>query len=164
MGVWEPGWHRLSGIGARGDLGRRAAVGVVAHRGGRGRGTQAGSSRNRDLGRQFDRLAPAGGIDEKAQIQALDRTQPPGHSRAADPRLHSPGHHQPVRRAGGCGPKVIAEACYPRHTNVEFLAFLKPVAKTRVRPSRARSQCRTETWIMAITHVNKRKAFGRMRI
>ena len=53
---------------------------------------------------------PAGAVvvsvDEKSQIQALDRAQPmlaaaPRHSRAADPRLHSPRHHQPVRRAGG---------------------------------------------------------------
>ena len=42
-------------------------------------------------------------VDEKSQIQALDRSQPvlpilPGHARADEPRLHPPRHDQPVRR------------------------------------------------------------------
>ena len=44
-------------------------------------------------------------VDEKSQIQALDRSAPvlpmmPGHARAAHPRLRSSRHHHPVRRAG----------------------------------------------------------------
>ena len=43
-------------------------------------------------------------IDEKSQIQALDRTAPtlpirPGLPERADPRLRPPWHHHPVRRA-----------------------------------------------------------------
>ena len=42
-------------------------------------------------------------VDEKSQIQALDRTQPDpavaaGAAGAADPRLHAPRHHHAVRR------------------------------------------------------------------
>ena len=42
-------------------------------------------------------------VDEKSQIQALDRSAPvlpmmPGHARAAHPRLRAPRHHHPVRR------------------------------------------------------------------
>ena len=44
-------------------------------------------------------------VDEKSQIQALDRTAPilpmlPGRARARDPRLQAPRHDQPLRRAG----------------------------------------------------------------
>ncbi len=44
-------------------------------------------------------------VDEKSQIQALDRTQPlpadaPGAARTADPRLRPARDDQPVRRAG----------------------------------------------------------------
>ena len=44
-------------------------------------------------------------VDEKSQIQALDRSAPvlpmmPGHARAAHPRLRPPRHHHPVRRLG----------------------------------------------------------------
>ena len=43
-------------------------------------------------------------VDEKSQIQALDRTAPilpllPGHASASDARLQAVGHLQPVRRA-----------------------------------------------------------------
>ena len=43
-------------------------------------------------------------VDEKTQIQALDRTQPslpmkPGPGRDDDPRLQAQRHHHPVRRA-----------------------------------------------------------------
>ncbi len=45
-------------------------------------------------------------VDEKSQIQALDRTAPilpilPGLPGETDPRLRPPRHHHPVRRAGG---------------------------------------------------------------
>jgi transposase len=45
-------------------------------------------------------------VDDKAQIQALERTQPVAPrlaraARAALPRLSPPWHHHPVRRAGG---------------------------------------------------------------
>ena len=43
-------------------------------------------------------------VDEKSQIQALDRTAPilpmlPTHPRRGEPRLHPSWHHQPVRRS-----------------------------------------------------------------
>ena len=45
-------------------------------------------------------------IDEKTQVQALDRTAPilpirPGGTGETDPRLRPQRHHHPVRRAGG---------------------------------------------------------------
>ena len=85
---------------------------------------------------------PAGAVvvsvDEKSQIQALDRTQPILPLRAGIPEQQT---HDYIRHgttslfaaldvATG---KVTADACYPRHTNVEFLAFLKLVAKTHPR-------------------------------
>ena len=44
-------------------------------------------------------------VDEKSQIQALDRTEPilpmlPGHPRTRDPRLQAPRDLEPLRRAG----------------------------------------------------------------
>jgi transposase len=85
---------------------------------------------------------PAGAVvvsvDEKSQIQALDRTQPILPLRQGIPERQT---HDYVRHgttslfaalevATG---KIIADACYPRHTNVEFLAFLKLVAKAHPR-------------------------------
>ena len=81
---------------------------------------------------------PAGAVvvsvDEKSQIQALDRTQPILPLRQGIPEQQT---HDYIRNgttslfaalevATG---KVTADACYPRHTNDEFLAFLKLVAK-----------------------------------
>ena len=81
---------------------------------------------------------PAGAVvvsvDEKSQIQALDRTQPILPLRQGIPEQQT---HDYIRNgttslfaalevATG---KVTPDACYPRHTNVEFLAFLKLVAK-----------------------------------
>ena len=77
-------------------------------------------------------------VDEKSQIQALDRTQPMLPLRRACPRGRT---HDYIRHgtttlfaalevATG---KITADACYPRHTNVEFLAFLKQVAKAHPR-------------------------------
>ncbi len=77
-------------------------------------------------------------VDEKSQIQALDRTQP---MLALRPGLPARQTHDYVRHgtttlfaaleiATG---RISADACYPRHTNVEFLAFLKQVAKAHPR-------------------------------
>ena len=73
-------------------------------------------------------------IDEKTQVQALDRTAPILPMR---PGLPEKATHDYVRHgttslfaalevATGKG----TDACYDRHTNVEFLDFLKLVAKT----------------------------------
>ncbi len=73
-------------------------------------------------------------VDEKAQIQALDRTAPmlpiaPG---LAERRTHD------YKRAGTTAlfaalevatGRITADACYPKHRHQEFLAFLKQVAK-----------------------------------
>ena len=85
---------------------------------------------------------PAGAVvvsvDEKSQIQALDRTQPilPLRQGIPEQQTHDYIRHgttslfAALEVATG---KVTADACYPRHTNVEFLAFLKLVAKTHPR-------------------------------
>ena len=85
---------------------------------------------------------PAGAVvvsvDEKSQLQALDRTQPILPLRQGIPEQQT---HDYIRNgttslfaalevATG---KVTADACYPRHTNTEFLAFLKLVAKAHPR-------------------------------
>jgi transposase len=88
-------------------------------------------------------LAPPKGavvvsVDEKSQIQALDRTQPMLPLRPGLPERQT---HDYVRHgtttlfaalevATG---RISADACFPRHTNVEFLAFLKQVAKAHPR-------------------------------
>jgi len=67
-------------------------------------------------------------VDEKSHIQALDRTQPILPLRQGIPEQQT---HDYIRNgttslfaalevATG---KVTADACYPRHTNTEFLAF-----------------------------------------
>jgi transposase len=77
-------------------------------------------------------------VDEKSQIQALNRTQPILPLR---PGLPARQTHDYVRNgtttlfaaleiATG---RISADACYPRHTNVEFLAFLKQVATAHPR-------------------------------
>jgi transposase len=85
---------------------------------------------------------PAGAVvvsvDEKSQIQALDRTQPILPLRQGIPEQHT---HDYIRHgttslfaalevASG---KITADACYSRHTHTEFLAFLKLVAKAHPR-------------------------------
>ena len=86
--------------------------------------------------------SPAGAVvvsvDEKSQIQALDRTQPilPLRQGIPEQQTHDYIRHgttslfAALEVATG---KITADACYPRHTNVEFLAFLKLVAKTHPR-------------------------------
>ncbi len=85
---------------------------------------------------------PAGAVvisvDEKSQIQALDRTQPilPLRQGIPEQQTHDYIRHgttslfAALEIATG---KVTADACYPRHTNAEFLAFLKLVAKAHPR-------------------------------
>jgi hypothetical protein len=85
---------------------------------------------------------PAGavvlGVDEKPQIQALDRTQTILPLRQGIPEQQTHDYIRPgttslfaaLEVAAG---KVTADACYPRHTNAEFLAFLKLVAKAHPR-------------------------------
>lgn len=85
---------------------------------------------------------PAGAVvvsvDEKSQIQALDRTQPLLPLRPGLPARQTHDY----RRNGTTTlfaalevttGRISADACYPRHTNVEFLAFLKKVAKAHPR-------------------------------
>ena len=72
-------------------------------------------------------------IDEKSQIQALDRTAPILPIR---PGLPEKATHDYVRHgtttlyaALEVATGKVTDACYPRHTHAEFLAFLKHVAK-----------------------------------
>jgi transposase len=72
-------------------------------------------------------------VDEKSQIQALDRTQPglPLRPGLVARRTHDYKRHgtttlfAALEVATG---KITADACYPRHRHQEFLAFLKKVA------------------------------------
>jgi transposase len=77
-------------------------------------------------------------VDEKSQIQALDRTQPilPLRPGLPEKQTHDYLRHgtttlfAALEVATG---RISANACYSRHTNVEFLAFLKQVAKAHPR-------------------------------
>jgi transposase len=77
-------------------------------------------------------------VDEKSQIQALDRTAPllPMRFDSAERRTHDYRRHgtttlfAALEVATG---KITADACYPRHRNGEFLAFLKQVARAHPR-------------------------------
>jgi transposase len=77
-------------------------------------------------------------VDEKSQIQALDRTAPllPMRFHQAERRTHDYQRHgtttlfAALEVATG---KITADACYDRHRNTEFLAFLKQVAKAHPR-------------------------------
>jgi transposase len=73
-------------------------------------------------------------IDEKSQIQALDRTAPILPMR---PGLPEKATHDYVRHgtttlfaALEIATGKVTDACYPRHRHDEFLRFLKHVAKT----------------------------------
>jgi transposase len=83
-------------------------------------------------------LAPPDGavvvsVDEKSQVQALDRTAPmlPLRPGLAARRTHDYVRHgtttlfAALEIATG---KITADACYPRHRHQEFLRFLKKVA------------------------------------
>ncbi len=72
-------------------------------------------------------------VDEKSQIQALDRTAPPLPLKPGLParRTHDYIRHgtttlfAALETATG---KITADACYPRHRHQEFLMFLQQVA------------------------------------
>ena len=75
---------------------------------------------------------------EKSQIQALDRTQPilPLRQGTPEQQTHDYIRHSTTSLFAAlevATGKITADACYPRHTNAEFLAFLKLVAKTHPR-------------------------------
>ena len=88
------------------------AFGLQPHRAGdvqavhRSRFRRQGARCGRALpGRRPEHRAMVLCVDEKSQIQALDRSQPvlpmrPGQAGAAQPRLHPPWHDLAVRRAG----------------------------------------------------------------
>jgi transposase len=72
-------------------------------------------------------------VDEKSQVQALDRTAPILPLRPGLPERQT---HDYVRHgtttlfaALEVATGKVTDACYPRHRNEEFLAFLKRVAK-----------------------------------
>ncbi len=70
-------------------------------------------------------------VDEKSQIQALERTQPilplkPGQAESHDYRRHGT---TTLFAALEVATGKVTDACYPRHRGVEFLKFLKLVAK-----------------------------------
>jgi transposase len=72
-------------------------------------------------------------VDEKSQIQALDRTAPVLPIRPGVPERQT---HDYIRHgtttlfaALEVATGKITDACYPRHRNEEFLRFLKQVAK-----------------------------------
>ncbi len=72
-------------------------------------------------------------VDEKSQIQALDRTAPILPLRPGMPEKQT---HDYVRHgtttlfaALEVATGQVTDACYPRHRNEEFLRFLKQVAK-----------------------------------
>ena len=77
-------------------------------------------------------------VDEKSQIQALDRTQPglPLKKGRCGTMTHDYVRNgtttlfAALEVATG---RITADACYQRHTNGEFLAFLKQVAKAHPR-------------------------------
>lgn len=77
-------------------------------------------------------------IDEKSQIQALDRTAPllPVRFGQAERRTHDYMRHGTTTLFAALDVatgRITADACYPRHRNGEFLAFLKQVAKAHPR-------------------------------
>jgi transposase len=75
-------------------------------------------------------------VDEKSQVQALERTAPPLPLRPglAARRTHDYTRHgtttlfAALETATG---KITADACYPRHRHQEFLKFLQKVAAAR---------------------------------
>jgi len=72
-------------------------------------------------------------VDEKSQIQALDRTAPilPLRPGLPESRTHDYVRHGTTTlfAALEVATGQITDRCFDRHTNVEFLAFLKQVAR-----------------------------------
>jgi transposase len=73
-------------------------------------------------------------VDEKSQIQALDRTQPilPLRPGLPERATHDYTRHGTTTLFAALEVATgrVTEACYERHRNDEFLAFLKIVART----------------------------------
>jgi len=73
-------------------------------------------------------------VDEKAQIQALDRTAPILPLRPGLPERQTHDYRRNGTTTLFAALEVatgkVTDRCYQRHTNTEFLAFLKQVAKT----------------------------------
>src|SRR4051812_7353836 len=77
-------------------------------------------------------------VDEKSQIQALDRTQPilpvmPGVPERQTHDYKRNGTTTLFAALEVATGKISADACYQRHRNTEFLKFLKLVAKAHPR-------------------------------
>ena len=76
-------------------------------------------------------------VDEKTQIQALDRTAPilPLRPGVAEKQTHDYKRNGTTSlfAALEVATGKVTDACYDRHTNVEFLHFLKLVAKAHPR-------------------------------
>jgi transposase len=72
-------------------------------------------------------------IDEKSQIQALDRTAPVLPLRLGMPQKHTADYVRHGTTTLFAALEVatgkVTDACYPRHRHEEFLKFLKQVAK-----------------------------------
>jgi len=72
-------------------------------------------------------------IDEKSQVQALDRTAPilPMRPGLPEKRTHDYVRHGTTTLFAALEVATgrVIDACYPRHTNDEFLTFLKKVAR-----------------------------------
>ena len=71
-------------------------------------------------------------MDEKTQVQALDRTQPllPVSFGKAEKRTHDYVRHGGVNLFGALNTQTgkVTGACYPRHRSEEFLHFMNQVA------------------------------------
>src|SRR5215213_672787 len=72
-------------------------------------------------------------VDEKSQIQALERTQPPRPVRPGQPerRTHDYRRHGTTTlfAALEVATGQVTDACHPRHRHGEFLGFLKLIAR-----------------------------------
>src|SRR6476659_9550510 len=72
-------------------------------------------------------------IDEKSQVQALDRTAPilPLRPGIPEKQTHDDVRHGTTTSLAALEVATgkVTDACHPRHTHAEFLAFLKQVAK-----------------------------------
>lgn len=72
-------------------------------------------------------------VDEKSQVQALDRTAPilPLRPGLPEKRTHDYVRHGTTTlfAALEVATGKVTDACYPRHTNEDFLRFLKQVAR-----------------------------------